>query len=221
MWTFFDKSITMKSRLQSLRTKKHKYSWDVLSLPQSVFKVVILGAGGVGKTSLVMRFVRDYFPQKYIPTVEDVYEKTVTLNKDFGAFFEIMDTAGSYQFPAMKRLTMEHGNAFVLVYSLDDESSLQEALRIQKEIIEIKGTTNVPILLVGNKTDLVNQEVLDKTRAQVAELVEGQNIMASETSAKFGVNVSGVFYALLGQIAVVNKVDKILKRDCLTQPMRL
>jgi small GTP-binding protein len=207
----------MKSRLKSLRNKKCKYSWDVLSLPQSVFKVVILGAGGVGKTSLATRFVKDYFPQQYVPTVEDFYEKTVTINKDFGAFFEILDTAGSYQFPAMKRLTIEHGDAFILVYSLDDDSSLHEALRIQKEIMEIKRTTNVPMLLVGNKTDLVDQETRDKTRHLVAGLVQGQTILTSETSAKFGVNVSGVFYALLGQIAVVSKVDEILKRDCLSK----
>jgi len=115
-----------------------------------------------------------------------------------------MDTAGSYQFPAMKRLTIERGDAFILVYSLDDESTIEEVLRLRREIIDIKGTTEVPMLIVGNKTDLVCKEKRDTVRAKVTRLVEGQNILRSETSAKYGINVSGVFHALLGQIAVVN-----------------
>lgn len=196
----------MRSKLKSLsvRSKLHRHSWEVLSLPRSVFKVVVLGAGGVGKTSLIKRFVTDTFPQHYIPTVEDVYEKSVSLNKDFGAFFEILDTAGSYQFPAMRKLTIERGDAFILVYSLSDDNSIDEVLRLQQEIINIKGTTDVAMMVVGNKTDLVCKDKREQVREEIARLVGGQNLIRSETSAKFGINVSGVFGALLGQIAVVN-----------------
>jgi len=196
----------MKSKLRKLtfRNRLHSHSWEVLSLPRSVFKVVVLGAGGVGKTSLIQRFVTESFPQRYIPTVEDFYEKSVSLNKDFGAFFEILDTAGSYQFPAMKRLTIERGDAFILVYSLADDNSIDEVMRLQQEIQEIKQTIDVPLVIVGNKTDLVSPQKRERVRERIAKLVGGQNLIRSETSAKFGINVKGVFRALLGQIAVVN-----------------
>lgn len=198
----------MKSKLRrfTLRDKLRRHSsWEVLSLPRSVFKVVVLGAGGVGKTSLIQRFVLDDFPRYYTPTVEDIYEKTVSINKDFGAFFEILDTAGAYQFPAMKRLTIERGDAFIIVYSLADDDSIEEMLRLRQEIIDMKGTTEVPIVIVGNKTDLVTKDTREKVRRKLSRLLGGENLIRSETSAKFAINVNGVFQALLGQIAVVSK----------------
>lgn len=206
-WSVLRSTLKMKSKLRQLtiRNKLHRHaSWEVLSLPSSVFKVVVLGAGGVGKTSLIKRFVTDTFPQSYIPTVEDFYEKSVSLNKDFGAFFEILDTAGSYQFPAMKRLTIERGDAFVLVYSIGDDESIDELWRLLQEIQDIKQTNDIPLIIVGNKTDLVSHERREKVRQRIAKLVQGKNLIRSETSAKYGINVKGVFRALLGQIAVVN-----------------
>ena len=101
-WSVLRSTLKMKSKLRQLtiRNKLHRHaSWEVLSLPSSVFKVVVLGAGGVGKTSLIKRFVTDTFPQSYIPTVEDFYEKSVSLNKDFGAFLRFWTQRVLINFP--------------------------------------------------------------------------------------------------------------------------
>ncbi|EDO25607.1 predicted protein, partial [Nematostella vectensis] len=163
------------------------------------FRVVVLGSGGVGKTSLVKRFISGTFSEQYTPTVGDLYEKSVTLSKDFNAFLEIMDTAGSYPFPAMKKLTIQNADAFVLVYSVDEKASLQEALELQREIVYIKGKT-VPMVLVGNKTDLVSEELRQSTRAQMRKVSRERGVLCSEASAKLGLNIGGVFTALLAQI---------------------
>ena len=177
-------------------------------LPRNVFNVVVMGAGGVGKTSLVTRFVNNEFSEDYTPTAEDLYEKPIHLRKGVSAMLQVLDTAGSYRFPAMKRLTLQYGEAFILVYSVNDPDSLDEALKLQEEIYEAKGTDDVPMVLVGNKCDLTSGT--DKrlvSHAIASTLSRGKNCILAETSAKDNLNISGVFTALMAQIALANSID--------------
>ncbi|KAL9984132.1 hypothetical protein ACROYT_G006395 [Oculina patagonica] len=194
----------MKAKIKK-QGEKWRHSVDKLPLPRNVFNVVVLGAGGVGKTSLVTRFVKNEFSEDYIPTVEDLYERSIHLRRGVSAMLQVLDTAGSYQFPAMKRLTLQYGDAFILVYSVTDPASLDEALKLQQEIYEAKGTEDVPMVLVGNKCDLTSGT--DKrlvSHAMASTLSRGKNCILAETSAKYDVNISGVFTALMAQIALAN-----------------
>lgn len=67
---------------------------------------------------------------------------------------DILDTSGSYEFPAMRALSMSSADAFVLVYTVTDASTFEEVRALRNQIYEIKGTTHVPIVVVGNKIDL-------------------------------------------------------------------
>lgn len=194
----------MKAKIKK-QGEKWRNSVDTLPLPRNVFNVVVLGAGGVGKTSLVTRFVKNEFSDCYNPTVEDLYEKPIELRRGVSAVLQVLDTAGSYQFPAMKRLTLQYGEAFIIVYSVVDSASLEEAVKLQQEIYEAKGTEDVPMVFVGNKCDLTTGT--DKrlgSRAIASTLTRGKNCILAETSAKYNVNVSGVFTALLAQVALAN-----------------
>ena len=194
----------MKAKIKK-QGEKWQNSVDTLPLPRNVFNVVVLGAGGVGKTSLVTRFVKNEFSDRYNPTVEDLYERPIELRKGVSAVLQVLDTAGSYQFPAMKRLTLQYGEAFIIVYSVVDPASLDEAVKLQQEIYEAKGTEDVPMVFVGNKCDLTSGT--DKrlvSHAIVSTLTRGKNCILAETSAKYNVNVSGVFTALLAQVALAN-----------------
>lgn len=196
--------VSMKAKIKK-QGEKWRHSVDTLPLPRNIFNVVVLGAGGVGKTSLVTRFVKNEFSDHYNPTVEDLYEKPIHLRRGVSAMLQVLDTAGSYQFPAMKRLTLQYGEAFILVYSVKDPASLDEALKLQQEIYEAKGTEDVPMVLVGNKCDLTSGT--DKrivSHAVASTLSRGKNCILAETSAKYDLNVSGVFTALMAQIALAN-----------------
>lgn len=191
--------------------EKWRNSVDTLPLPRNVFNVVVLGAGGVGKTSLVARFVKNEFPEIHNPTVEDLYEKPIHLRKGVSAFLQVLDTAGTYQFPAMRRVTLQFGEAFIIVYGVNDPDSLEEALKLQQEIYEAKGTEDVPMVIVGNKCDLASTRTDEPLvrRAIASTLLRGNNCVLAETSAKYDVNVSGVFTALMGQIVLSSSTPVI------------
>uniref|UniRef100_F1LE78 GTP-binding protein Di-Ras2 n=1 Tax=Ascaris suum TaxID=6253 RepID=F1LE78_ASCSU len=121
----------------------------------SDYRVAVFGAGGVGKSSIVMRFVKGTFNENYVPTIEDTYRQVISCNQKNVCTLEITDTTGSHQFPAMQRLSISKGNAFVLVYSVTSKQSLEELGPIILTLKEVKGDSisEVPIMLVGNKKD--------------------------------------------------------------------
>ncbi|XP_052774439.1 GTP-binding protein Di-Ras2-like isoform X4 [Mya arenaria] len=159
------------------------------------YRVVVFGAGGVGKSSLVLRFVRGTFRESYIPTIEDTYRQVISCNKQV-CTLQITDTTGSHQFPAMQRLSISKGHAFILVYSITSRQSLEELKPIFEEINEIKGPDmeGIPTMLVGNKCDELCREV---TTAEGAALSKQWKCAHLETSAKTNYNVKELFQELL------------------------
>ncbi|XP_054837330.1 GTP-binding protein Di-Ras3 [Eublepharis macularius] len=158
------------------------------------YRVVVFGAAGVGKSSLVLRFVRGTFRETYIPTVEDTYRQVISCDKNI-CTLQITDTTGSHQFPAMQRLSISKGHAFMLVYSVTSRQSLEELEQIYEQICQIKGDIQkVPIMLVGNKSDDTQREV----DASEGEVLAGKwKCSFMETSAKMNYNVQELFQELL------------------------
>ena len=78
----------------------NKSSLELISCPSMVlyeFKVAVMGSGGVGKSSLSIRFINNSFIKRYEPTIEETYTKVVSINDDADQVrLEIMDTAGNY-----------------------------------------------------------------------------------------------------------------------------
>ncbi|XP_055057668.1 GTP-binding protein Di-Ras1b [Paramisgurnus dabryanus] len=158
------------------------------------YRVVVFGAGGVGKSSLVLRFVKGTFRDTYIPTVEDTYRQVISCDKSV-CTLQITDTTGSHQFPAMQRLSISKGHAFILVYSITSKQSLEELKPIYQQILAIKGTVeNIPIMLVGNKSDETQREVKTDDGEAQAKIWK---CAFMETSAKTNHNVTELFQELL------------------------
>ncbi|XP_028966920.1 GTP-binding protein Rhes [Galendromus occidentalis] len=142
-------------------------------------RLVILGGPKVGKSCLLRKFLFNTFLDKYRPTVEDMFFKefnleSVTLKVDF------LDTAGDNQFPAMRRLSIANGQAFLLVYAIDDPNSFDMLKQSFEEIREGKPEyQNAPVsgrrcsripfgsFLRGAKREnpeTYNNHILDKAR---------------------------------------------------------
>lgn len=163
------------------------------------YRVVVMGAAKVGKTSLVSRFLYDQFQSRYHPTVEELHEGCFDIN---GALtvLEILDTSGSYEFPAMRRLAIATGDAFVLVYSVDDEDSFAHVNALRKQILEQRGGSNrAPIVVVCNKTDLAPERRVILQQTTESTVTIEWELGYAETSCKDNVNVDGVFRELFLQ----------------------
>lgn len=162
------------------------------------YRVAVFGAGGVGKSSIVLRFVKGTFSENYVPTIEDTYRQVISCNKNNVCTLQITDTTGSHQFPAMQRLSISKGNAFILAYSITSKQSLEELKPILEMIKEVKGDeiADSPIIVVGNKMDEDNHRQVSKELASTVAKKWGCGFI--ETSAKCDQNIKELFQQLLG-----------------------
>ena len=180
------------------------------------YRLVVMGAAGVGKTCIVNRFLYENFISDYKATIEELHRGEYEVN-GVSLTLDILDTAGAFPFPAMRKLSIRTGDAFVLVYSIDDEASFDEVKNIREQIVEEKGDEFVPIVIVGNKID---KEIVDtesdngstsgvdssirplakETAETTANLDWGTGYV--EASAKDDTNIVGIFKELLTQAKV-------------------
>eukprot|EP00056_Hartaetosiga_gracilis_P014214 m.240012 g.240012 ORF g.240012 m.240012 type:complete len:187 (+) comp14365_c0_seq1:148-708(+) len=162
------------------------------------YKIVVLGSGGVGKSALTVQFVQGIFVEKYDPTIEDSYRKQVEV--DGGpCMLEILDTAGTEQFTAMRDLYMKNGQGFVLVYSITAQSTFNDLSDLREQILRVKDTEEVPMVLVGNKCDLAEERMVKKEQGENLSKVF-HDCKFLEASAKEKINVNEIFYDLVRQI---------------------
>ncbi|KAF8485867.1 small GTPase superfamily [Russula ochroleuca] len=162
------------------------------------FNAVVLGAGGVGKSALTVRFMRNEFVESYDPTIQEEYRKTVDVDGEL-TWLELLDTAGAEQFTALNELYITAGRGFVLVFSLTLEASLREVTSLRQQILRIKGeNSRVPMVLVGTKLDLTSEREVSRTH--IEELAARWKIPVYETSAKRDWDVSPAFEDLVRQM---------------------
>merc|ERR1719192_286547 len=90
------------------------------------YKLVVLGGGGVGKSTLTIRFLTDNFIDEYDPTICDSYRKQIRLEDDKVYLLDILDTAGQEEFRVMRDEWIRSGDGFLLVYSINDTSSFDK-----------------------------------------------------------------------------------------------
>uniref|UniRef100_A0A915KES1 GTP-binding protein Di-Ras2 n=1 Tax=Romanomermis culicivorax TaxID=13658 RepID=A0A915KES1_ROMCU len=168
----------------------------------SDYRISIFGAGGVGKSSIVRRFVDGTFSETYVPTIEDTYTMTVGCSQHKICALQIVDNTGSHQFPAMQRLSMSTGDAFVLVYSVTNGQSLIELKHFVDMIREVKHDDDKnycepPMILVGNKIDAPDYEKEVTTEMGCSSAKQWSIEAFIETSAKENLNIRELFESLL------------------------
>ena len=117
-------------------------------------------------------FFQSYFVTDYDPTIEDSYQKQCVIDGTV-AKLDILDTAGQEEFSAMREQYMRSGEGFLLVFSLADRRSFEDAARFHKEILRVKDRDEFPVMLVGNKADLDSQRMVRK----IFELQNNSNKM--------------------------------------------
>ncbi|KAJ6164473.1 ras small monomeric GTPase, partial [Penicillium chermesinum] len=112
------------------------------------YHIVVLGAGGVGKSCLTAQFVQNVWIESYDPTIEDSYRKQIEVDCYL-----------------VRELYMKQGQGFLLVFSITSMSSLNELSELREQIIRIKDDEKVPLVIVGNKSDLEEDRAVPRARA--------------------------------------------------------
>ncbi|XP_071114839.1 ras-related protein Rap-2a-like [Haliotis cracherodii] len=116
--------------------------------------IVVLGAPGVGKSAIITQFLHHKFLEQSGFTIELKQQTVVVGEANRRVALDIVDTPGGYCFQERRRMAIREGDAFILVFSLEDEFSFETVAMIRDDILRIKKKKKVPILLVGNKADI-------------------------------------------------------------------
>lgn len=174
------------------------------------FQVVVLGAGGVGKSCLTAQFVHNEWIESYDPTIEDSYQKQLTVDGR-QVVLEILDTAGTEQFTSMRDVYMRNGQGFLLVFSITSRSSLAELYGLREEILRIKDQPQVPIVIIGNKSDLEDQREVPRPKAFAVSQEWGAPYY--EASARTRTNVDEVFTDICRQMLMADDAMEALDEE--------
>lgn len=164
--------------------------------PKFVFKVVIVGEAGVGKTSLILRYTQDRFLGEYITTIGTNFA-VKTLNVDGEQIkLQLWDLGGQDQFMRIRSFYYPGARAAMIVYSVADRKTFSAIPRWAKEVGSVCG--DIPFTLLGNKIDLNTERHVEKDEGtDQASKIKAEFF---ETSAKTGELINGAFTSVARRI---------------------
>ncbi|XP_029301792.1 ras-related protein ralB-A-like [Cottoperca gobio] len=165
----------------------------------ALHKVIMVGSGGVGKSALTLQFMYDEFVEDYEPTKADSYRKKVVLDGE-DVQIDILDTAGQEDYAAIRDNYFRSGEGFLLLFSITEHESFTATSEFREQILRVKEEKEeaIPLLLVGNKSDLEERRQVsaDEATAKASEW----GVQYVETSAKTRANVDKVFFDLMREV---------------------
>ncbi|THG97508.1 hypothetical protein EW026_g4506 [Hermanssonia centrifuga] len=162
-----------------------------------LFKLLLIGDSGVGKSCLLLRFAEDAFTDSYLSTI-GVDFKIRTIDLDGKTVkLQIWDTAGQERFRTIAAAYYRGAHGIIVVYDVTDSESYQNVKGWLTEI-DRYATEGVHKLLLGNKADLTEKKVVEYEVAK--EFADQLSIPVLETSAKTAAGVEDAFLAMARQI---------------------
>ncbi|MFX1480741.1 MAG: GTP-binding protein [Promethearchaeota archaeon] len=162
-----------------------------------LFKSIVVGDGGVGKTALTLRFSKGFFTEDYKMTIGvDFHVKTINIDANEGpirAKLQIWDTGGQERFSSIRPMYYRGSLGALLIFDLTNSSSFDHLPQWIEEV-RTNVKIEIPLLLVGNKSDLMDQRAV--SLEEINKFTNAFNLFYMETSAKTGEGVGDCFYIL-------------------------
>ncbi|XP_012268559.1 ras-related protein Rab-21 [Athalia rosae] len=176
------------------------------------FKVVLLGEGCVGKTSVVLRYVEDKFNDKHISTIQASFLKKKLNINGKRVNLAICDTAGQEKFHALGPIYYRMSSGAVLVYDITDADSFQKVKNWVKELKKILGS-EICLVIAGNKVDLERDRNVSQEEAE--EYARQVGAVHFNTSAKQNHNIEEMFLDLSRRMIV--HADEVEQKSTLSR----
>lgn len=158
-----------------------------------LFKCICVGDGGCGKTALVVRFSQGFFQEQYKLTIGVEFAvKTIELVNTKKVKLQIWDTGGQERFQYVRPMYYRGAMGAIILFDLSNRESFEHLPKWIEEVSSNVG--DLPMLIVGNKSDLVNERKV--TRAEAENFTREFKSYYIESSAKNGTGVGDVFAIL-------------------------
>ena len=157
-----------------------------------IFKIILIGSSGVGKSSILQRYIQKTFNDSYTSTIGvDFFMKTINIGEK-SIKLQLWDTAGTEKFRSITTGYYRGADAAFVVFDLSSKSSFKTIDDWIDNYYKYKNPDSEKnVVLIGNKVDLVDKREI--TQEEVEDYVKMNNILYFETSAKEGKNIDECF----------------------------
>ena len=180
-------------------------------------KVILLGESGVGKSSIIFKYVKDSFVEGMQPTIGSTYMQKKIIRDNITYILNIWDTSGTEKYHSITKLFLQNANIVILVYSIDDKLSLKGIDYWYNEVSDMLGN-NFVLSIVGNKCDLFDQEEIDAISEEEGEKIakEKNAIFKLISAKKDKKGIDTLFEQLLDEYLIINAKNDNLNQSCMT-----
>ena len=177
-------------------------------------KLILIGEGKVGKTSIIKQFVDETFLEEYIQTFSnDKFLKNIEIDdkNNTELTLEIWDTLGQENSRVVNKIFMKNANIGLLVYDITNQKSFDDLDVFLSQVDEIIGKENIVLGVVANKSDLYEEKVVSTEEGE--EYAKKINALFFETSAKDNEVIQNLFKTISIEYAKKNNLIKINLND--------
>ncbi len=180
-----------------------------------VYKILVVGDIGTGKTSIIKRYVQNLFSIHYKSTIGvDFALKTIKFDNDTTVRLQLWDIAGQERFNNMTRVYYKDAIGALVVFDITRSSTRESVIKWKNDIdtkLVFSGTnTKIPTVLIANKTDLLSEEDNNSNMASTdmdTFCKEYGFVSWFETSAKSGVGIKNAFDTLVETIIKMQNIS--------------
>lgn len=181
----------------------------------SEVKIVVLGASGVGKTAVAVRFLTKRYIGEYDHQTENRYKSEILVDGE-PVIFEVLDSCSKEPLEMPRDEIIQWADGFLLVYSITDRSSFNSVKKLRQYIYDTKqvskdngqnGSPQFPIVIVANKSDLIHLRQVSTEEGEI--LAKDMDTVFTElTAAEHVAQVSEAFYDLCREVHAIRRRTK-------------
>ncbi len=176
-----------------------------------ILKILVLGDSAVGKTSLLLKYTDDYFPNVYVTTIGVEYKTKIIKVNGLDITLQIWDTAGQERFRSLAKTFMQGADGILFVYDITSKKSFDSIKNWIRQTEDVNDSFQK--IIVGNKSDLSNKREVTKDNLNKFCSNNGK-VKGIEMSAKLGENVKETFEMLVNDIVGNLTSEQIKEKFC-------